>query len=530
MAIAPPAAASGLSGEGGRPRQGRVLAGVGAWMAARLGMPVLVVRAALVALIFVGGVGAAIYILVWILVPGQGPPGWTSSGSSDPPTSASSPSSARSSRPGNRPAASSADTRQALAVAMVVVGLLLMIRSVIPWFDDGLVWPAAVVGAGMVVLWRQVDRRPQAQALARLAGRRDLRAGARVAAGAGLVAAGMGLFLAANDALEAARQGLLAISAVVSGTALVFAPWWVKLGRELSREREARIRSQERAEVAAHIHDSVLQTLALIQRNSTDGRVVASLARRQERELRSWLFGRPRDPGGEERPSVVAEPAPTAPGADGGLVADGGSVATPAEAGPPDGADPVVSAAGNVGVLRPAATLAGSVAAMAADVEDRHGVRIEVVCVGDIDTDVATADPPTADPGRGDSGRADSGRGDSGRADSGRADARRADSHTAGLADGLESMVAAAREALVNAATHSGVTDISVYVEVEVDRVSIFVRDRGSGFDPEAVADGHSGIVHSIVGRMHRRGGQAHIHTGPGGGTEVELVLPRRRF
>ncbi|MGH3851217.1 MAG: PspC domain-containing protein, partial [Pseudonocardiaceae bacterium] len=248
-----------------RPRRGRMVAGVAAWAAGRLGVSPVAMRAAFVALTFAGGVGIALYVIGWLLIPDEG----------------TEESIARAA------ARQHQDGRQVAAVGMVVLGVLLLARQSGVWFGDGIVWPVVVAAMGLFVIWRQADQRP---GLARLTGARDARSAARVVGGVALVAAGVALFLAANQALVAFRQGLLATMAVVSGVALVFAPWWVRLGRELATERRERIRSQERAEVAAHVHDSVLQTLALIQRNSHDPRVVASLARRQERDLRSWLF------------------------------------------------------------------------------------------------------------------------------------------------------------------------------------------------------------------------------------------------
>jgi signal transduction histidine kinase len=190
----------------------------------------------------------------------------------------------------------------------------------------------------------------------------------------------------------------------------------------LSEERAARIRSQERADIAAHLHDSVLQTLALIQRNAGSAREVARLARGQERELRSLLYELP-------------------------------------------------SAGGQLGE---------SLWAAAADVEDSYAVRVEVVIVGD-----------------------------------------------AALDDALVAVGAAAREALVNAAKHSGATTVSLYAEVEEHEVSVFVRDKGRGFDPPSVAGDRHGVRGSIVARMQRHGGTAEIRSGDTG-TEVRLEMPRR--
>ena len=115
----------------------------------------------------------------------------------------------------------------------------------------------------------------------------------RTGVGVALVIAAGFAFLQATGALSAAKDVLLAVFAVVVVLGVIFAPWIVRLVRSLAAERSERIRSQERAEVAAHLHDSVLQTLAMVQRRADEPREVAALARRQERELRAWLAGRP---------------------------------------------------------------------------------------------------------------------------------------------------------------------------------------------------------------------------------------------
>jgi signal transduction histidine kinase len=188
-------------------------------------------------------------------------------------------------------------------------------------------------------------------------------------------------------------------------------------------ERRRRIRADERAEVARMVHDSVLQTLALIQRNAGDPAEVTKLARRQERELRSVLYD-------------------------------------------------VGHTAGD--------SLKAAVERAAAEVEDLHGVPVEVVAVGDCPAD-----------------------------------------------DAVGALVLAAREALTNGAKFSGAPSLSLYVEVEPERVTIFVRDRGKGFDPDIVPDDRRGIAESIRGRVGRHGGRAELRTSPGEGTEWELTLPR---
>ena len=114
----------------------------------------------------------------------------------------------------------------------------------------------------------------------------------RVVVGGALVVAGVGAFLATQGAFRAVGQGLLAVAVILGGLGLIFGPWLWRLWTALVEERSERIRSDERAEMAAHLHDSVLQTLALIQRRADDPRAVVGLARSQERELRAWLFGR----------------------------------------------------------------------------------------------------------------------------------------------------------------------------------------------------------------------------------------------
>lgn len=197
----------------------------------------------------------------------------------------------------------------------------------------------------------------------------------------------------------------------------------MRLWRDLDAERHERIRSQERAEVAAHIHDSVLHTLTLIQRNSADPREVQRLARSQERELRTWLY---------------------APRAD------------------------------------PDQTFAAAVQKIVGEVEDTHGVPIDVVCVGDCPLD-----------------------------------------------ERLAAVLQAAREAMVNAAKYAEAPSVSVYAEVEGDEIVLFVRDRGKGFDLEAMPLDRMGVRGSIIGRMERNGGTATVRTAPGEGTEVRLEIKK---
>lgn len=210
---------------------------------------------------------------------------------------------------------------------------------------------------------------------------------------------------------------------------VLFGPWWLRLVRDLVSERQARQRAEDRADMAARVHDSVLQSLALIQRAADDPQKVVQLARSQERELRAWLFD-------GDIPTAVGDKV---------------------------------------------ATIGAGVQLIATEVEDRHGVPVEVVTVGDCTLDD----------------------------------------------DRLRALLDAAREATVNAAKWSGSPTISLFAEVEPGRVSLFVRDRGRGFDPDAVAGDRHGIAESIEARMLRHGGRAELRTAMGDGTEVELVMPR---
>ena len=217
---------------------------------------------------------------------------------------------------------------------------------------------------------------------------------------------------------------IVALLALV-GLALVVSPWVRSLIEDLAAERGERVRTEERADMAAHLHDSVLQTLALIQKNAGDSATVARLARSQERDLRSWLYA------GERADET---------------------------------------------------TVARALRRTAAEIEDSHGVTVDVVNVGDTE-----------------------------------------------LTEDLRPIVAAAREALTNAAKHSGVPRIDVYAEIGDEQTEVFVRDRGAGFDTSVAAPAERlGIRNSILDRMARHGGSADIRSTPGEGTEVRLSLAQR--
>ena len=371
----------------------------------RLGVDPLLIRVAFVVLAIAGGSGVVLYLLAWAL-------------SIEPDSDA-----ARA-RPVRPPSA-----RLAFAVGLIVLGTMLLLREVGLWFGDQIVWPVALAAAGSAVIWARSDDRDRARwailpgnpVEALFTGRVGL---ARVVVGGLLVASGLALgFANTGPDLAAAVDALAGVAVTVVGLGLIFGPWAARLIHQLAEERRGRIRSEARAEMAAHLHDSVLHTLALIQRVDASPEV-AALARRQERELRAWLYRAPVPPEGRLRPAVEA---------------------------------------------------------IATRVEQRHNVPVDVVVVGDAPLDEA--------------GRA---------------------------------LVEACQEAALNAAKHSGAPLVSVYVEVEPDELSGFVRDEGKGFDPDQVPTDRRGIADSIRGRIRRHGGSVSILSAPGEGTEVQLRLPRR--
>lgn len=388
-----------------RAADGRVAAGVAQGLATHLALKPLHVRIAFAVLTLFNGFGIVVYLALWAVVP------------QEPVTLGTEPKKRRGVERGT-----------ALALVAVTAGGLLLARGIPVLGDNVLLIPLLLAGAGLAVLWSQADK-DQRDRWRRISlfdgGEPTARwmAVARFAGGAVLVAAGVGSFLLLSGTLSAARDGLVAGAAVLAGLALLTAPLWWRLVAELTEERRERIRSQERADLAAHLHDSVLQTLALIQRHADEPREVARLARGQERELRTWLY-RPED--------------------------------------------------------RQQSKFAAALEAVAGEVEDAYVVQVESVVVGDAEVD-----------------------------------------------EHLAALVQATREALVNAAKHAGVGTISLYAEIEPEEVTVFVRDRGTGFDPELVRDDRHGVRGSIVGRMERHGGSAAIRSRPGAGTEVELTMNR---
>jgi signal transduction histidine kinase len=332
------------------------------------------------------------------------------------------------------------DLAMLLPFAAIGLGVVLLQALVFKNSVAGTVgWLIAVVAVGAGIIWHQSDptRRghwvgnnlPQTPWLAAVVAESDRRfflfrfVGGGVLVATGII--GVVAVYAPAGSLSSVINGVIFALVGLLGVGVVAAPLLWRMFNQLRAEREGRIREQERAEVAAMIHDQVLHTLALIQRNSADIKEVQRLARGQERSLRNWLY------------------KPTA---------------------------------------SPTERFAAALEQAAAEVEDTYAISVETVVVGDTECD-----------------------------------------------DRVAALVAAAREALVNAARHAGVQTVSLYAEVEGDELSVFVRDRGAGFDIDGVEDSRHGVRGSIIGRMKRHGGRAEIRSAPGEGTEVRLMLPVTR-
>ncbi|WP_190084474.1 ATP-binding protein [Streptomyces longisporoflavus] len=406
-----------------RSGDGRWLGGVARGLAGHLGLPVIWVRLIFAGLFMADGLGALLYAAFWFFVP-LGVGGVDAMRPPSAVTAETAPDGRR------RLVARKPDKGQLVALlAMVVVAMVFVGNVDLGSSTKAYLWPTLLVAAGVALVWRQADNARRARWMAVGRRRRTLTI-ARAAAGVLLVGAGVSGIVVLQGSTSHLSSVLQAALAVLVGVALLAGPYLVRMMQDLSEERLMRIRAQERAEVAAHVHDSVLHTLTLIQRNAENAGEVRRLARAQERDLRQWLY------------------KPQGTGKD--------------EADEPD-------------------TLAEAVRRNAAEVEDKHGVPIEVVIVGDCPLD-----------------------------------------------DRLTAQTQAAREAMVNAAKYGGEGGaVQVFAEVEGETVFVSVRDRGPGFDLDSVPDDRMGVRESIIGRMQRNGGTARLRAVPGGGTEVELEMER---
>ena len=386
----------------------RWLGGVCGGLAEHYSAPAWIFRTAFVLTTLIGGVGIVGYALMWVFLP------------LDP---------ARSEAPPTGRPTTGWDLTGVLGILALGLGVLLALAALGLPIRVSLWGPILIVGAGVALLWRQSDDLQRAtirsrategvQATAALS---DRQGWIRVLVGLGLVLLGLVAVIGPQLDLATTGRSMAAAGAVVAGVVLIALPWistWIK---GLEAERYAAVRAEERAAMAARVHDSVLQTLTLIQRRADDPAEVSRLARAEERALRSWLY------------------APV--GTSGSL----------------------------------SAALAEVVATTEAD----YDARIDLVTVGDAVVD-----------------------------------------------DRIAAVVAATKEAVVNAAKHAD-APATVYAEVDADQVEVNVRDRGRGFDPAAVDPDRHGVRQSIVARMAAVGGSASVRSAPGEGTEVRLVLPMR--
>ncbi|MGB5656286.1 MAG: PspC domain-containing protein [Acidimicrobiia bacterium] len=385
-----------LRGRLTRSNEDRIVAGLAAGLGLRLGVPIVLARAAFVSLTLAGGFGIICYLVGWLTTPDEREYGSMIEAEHPP------------------------STPQKFGLALIFYAVLVALQAVGLWFGP-IVWPAILVIFGAALIWDRagVESRRRLTRLARPADNGTRRSKTQIFFGAALMAVGIVVVLASLDSIQSLGPAAIAVLLTAAGFMLLFGPWIWGLFEELTDERRARIRSEERAEMAAHLHDSVLQTLAMIQR-SDDPQRMTTLARAQERDLRAWLF----DPAGVDNAGTVGE----------------------------------------------------GITGAAAKVEAAFDVPVEVVVVGDRPIDNAA-----------------------------------------------DTLVAAAAEAMANAAEHSGARTISVYVECTEDAVEAWVTDQGSGFDPDAVPDDRKGISESILARMTRAGGQANVISTPGEGSEVHL-------
>ncbi len=430
----------------------RLVAGVASGIAGHLGLPVVAVRIAFVVMLPFGGLGAVMYAVFWAVL---------------------------SAAPGVAPARRR-KRRMVLYLGFAVAALAVQqATGVSGGLNAALGWLAAVIAIGAGTIWHLADpdrrrrlRPTRFQTTASLGSSGAVGAAASLGSGGAVGAAeslgsggalgaaallgppggagvteasdrrwyllrivgggacvivgviGVALVLAPHVGVGFGELlgGLLYAMVALAGVAVVIAPLLWRMFSQLRAERVGRIREQERAEIAAMVHDQVLHTLALIQRKAADPKEVARLARGQERTLRNWLY------------------------------------------------KPVAS---------PTERFSAAVEEVVAEVEDTYAVAVESVVVGDVD-----------------------------------------------VTEQVAALVAAAREALVNAARHAKVGSVSLYAEVESDAISVFVRDRGIGFDPAEVGPDRHGVRGSIMGRMERHGGRSEIRSAPGDGTEVRLTMP----
>lgn len=402
-----------------RPLSTAWIGGVCAGLADHLGWPVLLIRLGFVVVSAFALTGVWVYLVLWLAMPR------TTAERAAPGLEANARAGMRST---SAMTFSSVDLGLATALALLGLGLIWIVQ-VSGWgLPPRVLAVGLLTGGGLGMIWWQADHVSTREVVRGTGWQRLVAPLVRhwssvvgILVGLISLAAAVAL-LVLSSGLDEVGRTLLLLGASVAALVLAVLPWIIRVRQTLAEARQEAMLADARADMAAHLHDSVLQTLALIQRQANDPKKVTALARRQERELRQWLYG--------DAPS-------------------GGS-------------------------------LVEALTAELLDVEDTHGVDVELVSVGDAE-----------------------------------------------LTPELAAVVRASREAMVNAAKHSGAERVDVFAEADEDLVSVFIRDRGKGFDLAEIDDDRMGVRASIVERVKRAGGRAIIRTAPGEGTEVRLELPR---
>ncbi|MDR3070463.1 MAG: PspC domain-containing protein [Propionibacteriaceae bacterium] len=426
-----------------RPLDEAWLGGVCAGLANQFHWPVLLVRTLAVVILGTSPVGMVLYFVFWLAIPPRvrrkaaGIESAKRAGMSSPMSAVATTSGAqhqdlKPSRRADSPEVfhwHPADLAAGAALAILEIGLLWLIGLYELSVSTEFLIPMIAAAVGLALIWWQADHAVTSKTGEMSGLRRFFFSLAAhwttivmVATGLLLLFFSSFLYVTLRVDLDIFPRNVAALLLVLAVVVCSTLPWVIRSRRELNQAVADKLVSETRADIAAHLHDSVLQTLALIQRSANDQRKVVALARRQERELRAYLYG-----------EVQSE-----------------------------------------------TTLSEALARCAQDVEDRYGVEVELVNVGDAELD-----------------------------------------------NDLHPLVNASREALVNAAKHSGDKRIDVYTEVAEDLACVFVRDRGRGFDLARIESDRMGVSVSIVERMNRAGGRAIFKTAEGEGTEVRLELPR---
>ncbi len=400
-----------------RSRENAVLGGVAGGIAIRFGVSERTIRILFALGALAGGVGLLAYVTTWITVRRSGEDQSII----------------------ERLTRHEKQRHTIFVIFIAIVVTLMLFHSIGLHQLGSFAWTVALSVIGLFAVWRgtSADERAGIDATISAApilahtptSRRAL--AARVLAGAVLIIIGLVVLSRVGGIWGAAVPSLLGAITLLGGLLILLAPWWLETVRDLSHERRERVRAEERATMVAHLHDSVLQTLTLIERSAGDEQAVRRFARGQERELRKWLF----DPNHAGEASNQVE-----------------TVSTVAKR-------------------------------IEAEVEDDYGVRVELVIVGDCAVD-----------------------------------------------EHLLAMLAAGKEAAVNAAKWSGAPIVSIYIEVEPELITMFIRDTGTGFDTTQVASDRHGIAWSIRGRMDQHGGRTVVKSELGSGTEIELAIPRRKL